>query len=95
MLIIIWPKIHRVLSGEKVVVSTLLGSRFSTSTKAPSSSSDDAQTGAEMPVIQVFGKNRQQPEKRIKLKKDDPLPTTVETKILDVQSILRGVTEKL
>lgn len=93
MLIIVRPKMHRVLSGEVVVVSTLLGARFSAnrSTQVPSSSHEETET--ETPVN--IGGKVHQPEKRIRLKKGDPLPSNVETRILDVQSTLRSVTDKL
>jgi hypothetical protein len=117
MVLIIWPKIHRVLSGEKVVMSTYLG------TEKTSSHASQSFVASPSPLSSLVGSSRREPAvssaegaaiieestesdaaapksaseelMRYSLKKDDPLPASVESKILRSESLLKGVTEKL
>jgi hypothetical protein len=43
LVLIVWPKIRRVLSGEKVVVSKLLGSSFGTSSLSSTTTGEENQ----------------------------------------------------
>lgn len=120
LILIIWPKIHRVLSGEKVVMSAYLGTEktsshashsfavrpspplsvLGTSGREPAaSSSDDAavlEVTTEILESEVaVRKSGNEEQIRYSLKKDDPLPASVESKILRSESLLKGVTEKL
>jgi hypothetical protein len=78
---IVWPKIRRVLSGEKVVMSELLGSSFCNN---PSSSSSSAA---------ATGEGGTKARNHIILNKDDPLPRQLEADIIFMVEMLRGVTK--
>lgn len=106
LILIIWPKVNRVRSGDKVVVSSLLGSRFNAQTTTfrenlESECSIPEQTslhGKECPTTfsspitstPVTASAR----RRISVQKDDPVPQEIETKIFDVQGILRSISKQ-
>lgn len=95
---IVFPKVQRVLSGEKVVVSNMVGGRFSI----------QQQSAAEAPWRQA---HHQHPEtsadtatstprphaisRKVSLDKDDPLPQELEGLLFNVQNVLRGITTKI
>jgi hypothetical protein len=94
--LIIHPKIARVRSGDKVVVSSLLGSKFLY----------NASPGEESYGGFVQQRNSQEKmhtldesstsngsDPRIVLCQDQPMPSHIEQKMLDVQSTLRSITE--
>jgi hypothetical protein len=76
LVIIVWPKVRRVLSGEKVVISMLLGANMTT----PESK------------FTLAGQNAiVQNSNRITVNRDDPIPMEVESGILAMEELLRGV----
>lgn len=106
-----WPKVQRVLSGEKVVMSNYLGVGR---TGSSVSLTGDSQTNVAQSEIIYDKKERdskqdqssEEPKEpkeahklaskgRIPLKKDDPLPSSVASRIVGSESLLREVTEKL
>jgi hypothetical protein len=113
LLLIVWPKIYRILSGEKVVMSSYLGAevrKFSASNTAESPTnpgqsdnlSDSKEKlsvhGIEAPKGAGNDKEREgivTNRHRISLSKDDPMPSSVATKIVGSESLLREVSDKL
>jgi hypothetical protein len=77
LVIVIWPKIRRVLSCEKVVISRLLGNTMAT----PESK------------FTLAGQNAilQNSNRITTVKRDDPIPVEVEIGILAMEERLRGV----
>jgi hypothetical protein len=101
LLLVVWPKLQRVFSGEQVVMSKLLDSRFSVSKPhtfvesfASTVINDDEQNKGEQnkgekKVVVSFSHRR----KAISL--NEPLPTNIEQDILGVRNLLRDVSTKL
>lgn len=88
LVLIVWPKVNRVRSGEKVVVSGLLGSRYSM--KIPSATESRYESDRSMmESAPDLGKRE-----RIQVNEDDPVPPGIETKILDMQGLFRRVTNQ-
>jgi hypothetical protein len=79
LVIIVWPKIRRVMSGEKVVISRLLGTtpetKFTLAGQNPSVQNSNSSTTT--------------------VKRDDPIPVEVESGILAMEVLLRGVANDL
>lgn len=99
---IVFPKVQRVLSGEKVVVSNMVGGRFSihqpvTEAQWMHRPNETTSTGAE--TASIVPVQRPAPftmgSRKISLAVDDPLPQNLEGLLFDVQSVLRGVTKKI
>ena len=85
LIFFIWPKIQRVMSGEKVVVTNILSARFDSMARQStehSESGDRQSTGT-----YTIGET-------IKVGKDDPIPRSVETRVLVLQDVLREITEE-
>jgi hypothetical protein len=82
LIILVLPKIRRVLSGEKVVVTNALAARYANS----GSSSEDALSHSDRPRYLVGAP--------LQLKKDDPMPRELETHLYDLQGLLRTVTKQ-
>ena len=88
----------RVLSGEKVVVSKMLGSRYSIK-----QSSTEIQIGSEIsqaepvntaPETQRTGSPSTGLRKRIQIREDEAMPTSIETQIFELQALLRCAMNK-
>lgn len=84
--LIIVPKVRRVLSGEKIVVSNLLNARYSMS-----SSESKTMTEAPAPVVNLPPQKSQ----RSVFQPDEPLPKQVERNLVFVQNSVRRITEKM
>ena len=81
LVILVLPKIKRVSSGEKVIVTNLLANTFrrgtdSTTLTHPAESQSTFNTGG------------RQFQDRIIVKKDDPLPPSIEAQVFEVQDLL-------
>lgn len=81
---IVLPKVLRVMSGEKVVVTTALGAQMPLSGHGGTNGHAVSGLDYQSPAVQP-----------IKLKEDDPLPESVERHLIDLQQLLRRVTEKV
>jgi hypothetical protein len=106
LFLIVWPKVQRVLSGEKVVMSNYLGAgRASSSVSITGESqtnvgqSEITDDKKETDSLQDHGTSKEAykgtNDGRIPLKKDDPLPSSVASRIVGSESLLREVTDKL
>lgn len=109
LFLIVWPKVQRVLSGEKVVMSNYLGAgRASSSVSMTGESQTNTRQSEiilnkkESDSLQDHDASKEAKEafkeatsNRIPLKKDDPLPTSVASRIVGSESLLREVTDKL
>jgi hypothetical protein len=94
--LIIRPKIVRVRSGDKVVVSNLLGSKFLyNSSPMEESYSGLVQQRNSQEKLQTLKESSisNGSDQRIRLRQDEPMPPHIERKILDVQSTFRSITE--
>jgi hypothetical protein len=102
LLLIVWPKLQRVLSGEQVVMSKLLDSRFSASKATfvestvsivvadnDNNNNNNSINNLEGKVVVTVSQRR----KAISL--NEPLPSNIEQDILGVQNLLRDVSKKL
>jgi hypothetical protein len=92
---IVFPKVQRVLSGEKVVVSSMVGGRFSINQSAM-----EAPWQQQTPIetTDTTSSTGQRPGpllRKISLGVDDPLPQELEGLLFNVQNVLRGVTTKI
>eukprot|EP00978_Attheya_sp_CCMP212_P029521 scaffold105105_cov62-Attheya_sp.AAC.2 len=90
LVLVVWPKIRRVRSGEKVVMGSLFSGRSSDSRL---SSSPAATVTNEYEVTVTGVPQHIHVVDRITLKKDDPLPRQLELDIFATQETLRGITE--
>ena len=72
------PKLGRVISGEKIVVSTLLESRFSSTTN----SSNELESSQNVPISA---------EERQTVTLGDPMPRLIELEILRLNDTLQAV----
>jgi hypothetical protein len=77
LVIIIWPKIRRVQSGEKIVMTRLLGGNM------PTPESKFTLAGQNASV--------QNSNRITTVKRDDPIPVEVESSILAMEELMRGV----
>ena len=84
LVVIVWPKIRRVRSGEKVVMSRLLDAANGVSRTAAAGEPESKFT---VPVTEQI-------RNRITVNRDDPIPKEVETGILAMEELLRGVTNE-
>jgi hypothetical protein len=84
-LLIVYPKISRVKSGEKVVISNILGARVSKELPSLQTSSDHDNRPSEAPVVA---------EDRVPLRESDPLPSFMEKDIMELESVCHRVTQK-
>jgi hypothetical protein len=92
LVVIVWPKIRRVRSGEKVVMSRLLNAARGASS---SPSTPTAAAGEPESNFTVAGQNATaQIRNRITVNRDDPIPKEVETGILAMEELFRGVTNE-
>jgi hypothetical protein len=94
---IVFPKVQRVLSGEKVVVSSMVGGRFSIHQSAMEAPWQQ-QTPNETTTTDTTSSTGQRPGpllRKISLGADDPLPQELEGLLFNVQNVLRGVTTKI
>jgi hypothetical protein len=84
--VIIWPKVRRVLSGDKVVVSSLLGSKYSGTQMSaePLIKDNSLQQGSPAPANKPL----------IQIRPDDPIPSHIEKQIFALQGILRHATNQ-
>jgi hypothetical protein len=82
LIIVVLPKIRRVLSGEKVVVTNVLAAKYANS----GTSSEDPHSPS--------GQQRYLVAAPLQLKKDDPMPRELETRLYDMQGLLRTVTNR-
>lgn len=92
LVIVVWPKIRRVQSGEKVVMSRLLGAArgFSNSSPTPTLAAGEPES-----KVSLAGQNATaQIRNRITVNRDDPMPKEVETGILAMEELFRGVTNE-
>jgi len=78
--LIVFPKVLRVLSGEKIVVSQMLGSRYSMKAASTTEFTSEAAPPEQAPSKQ-----------QIAVGQDDPLPPQIESKIFQVQGLLRCI----
>lgn len=85
---IIVPKIRRVMSGEKVVISNILGSRFN---RAPPSNTSSEGTH-ENEIVACNGQLHSL--SRIPVGEYDPLPSFIEKNVMDLETVCRQVTAK-
>jgi hypothetical protein len=94
-------KVQRVLSGEKVVVSNMVGGRFSIHQPEAQArwrqANETTSTGAETDVLSMA--KRPAPitmeSRKISLSVDEPLPTQLEGLLFNVQDVLRSVTKRI
>jgi hypothetical protein len=94
-----WPKVARVLSGEKVIVSSLFSTRIqpstATSDHTDSSANHHANNGD---VTQVHGNTEVASPRSflttVKLKKDDPLPLSLEKCSVEVYQRLGQLSQR-
>ena len=109
LFLIVWPKVHRVLSGEKVVMSNYLGAGRESS--SVSITGETVSNGGQSEILldkkgssdiklqdvskEVKEGRKAKPNDRIPLRNDDPLPSSVASRIVDSESLLRMITEKL
>jgi uncharacterized membrane protein len=87
IIILIWPKLRRVWSGEKVVLSHVLDARFKTAgipASPPASHGSREEKAMDQAALAVA-------DNRIRLKEGDPLPTSVEHQVLRLHDVLRTV----
>jgi hypothetical protein len=90
LVIIVWPKIRRVRSGEKVVISGLLGAtRFSTPSSTPSNTA-----AGELESPRAGQNAIAQNRNRVSVNRGDPMPKELETGILAMGELLRSVTNE-
>lgn len=85
--LIIWPKVKRVRSGDKIVMSKLLGAQYS--------ASNVFQMNPEInpSMAGLASPSTLEPE-RISLHRYEAVPRHIEKKIYFVQSVLRSVTSQ-
>jgi hypothetical protein len=83
--LVVWPKIRRVRSGEKVVMGSLFSGRDSPATTVTNEYEVNLTSGV-LQHIHVVD--------RITLKKDDPLPRQLELDIFATQETLRGIADR-
>lgn len=84
--LLVWPKIQRVRSGEKVVMSTLLGSRYSaTSMTSMESAQEEILCDHEL----ASGSSKSS----IVLRENDPIPPSVEKSAMELHSTLQRLME--
>ncbi len=91
LILIIWPKVLRVRSGEKVVISNMLGSKFGkNSTSETSSRPTDDQDMTLVPH------DTSTPTENVRLcwREHEVLPKHIEQQIYDLQVFLRTVTHR-
>jgi len=94
---LVLPKIRRVTSGEKVVVSTLLDARFSTwnsDSDARTTTTNHTVGGGIGGSFDSSGGGTAAEEVRSLLDEGDPLPRSVEKHVVHLQDILSKVTLK-
>lgn len=82
------------MSGEKVVMSALLESKFAESGSSLSPLTSQHQ-GNDSAAVNVPVREMPAAKPRVRMTKDAPLPRSVEIKILNAQNMLREVTDKL
>ena len=97
--LIVWPKVHRVLSGEKVVMSNYLEG-----TSSRSMTRDGSRTNVGMSEMlresppkeskQAKEASKDKANSRIPLQSDDPLPSSIASKIVCSEQLLREATDK-
>ena len=97
--LIVWPKVHRVLSGEKVVMSNYLEG-----TSSRSMTRDGSRTNVGMSEMlresppkeakQTKEASKDKANSRIPLQSDDPLPSSIASKIVCSEQLLREATDK-
>lgn len=101
--LIIWPKVARVRSGERVVVSKLLGSRFSSSTsETASAGADHSDTHGDPTHANTNGDHThglapsasEEPKTRRRITATDAIPSRVEKKVFEVQGLLKNILKK-
>lgn len=83
IIVMILPKLRRVWSGEKVVLTNVLEARFkagSTPAAGDSRGNHEGKTAAA--------------DERIKLKEGDPLPYPIEQQVLRLHDVLRTVEDR-
>jgi hypothetical protein len=83
LVILIWPKLRRVWSGERVVLTTVLDARF----KAPGAATTPTDDHRKNTLEDAAGD-------RIHLKEGDPLPRTIEQQVLRLHDVLRTVEDR-
>jgi hypothetical protein len=89
LVIIILPKIQRVWSGEKVVMTAVLGSRFS-----DKNSTQNVINEGTPPIITDKDEEKLS-SKKVWLEEGDPLPRTMEEHVFTLSNLLRGLELKL
>ena len=103
--VIVFPKVQRVMSGEKVVMSNMVGGRFSIHQRTHEASwrqnNIRERTTGDTEATEATAHRMQKPphvsteSRKISLQTDDPLPPQVEGLLFDVQGVLRAVTQKI
>jgi len=78
LVILVLPKIRRVMSGEKVVISALLGARFSSYGNAHLKSNV----------------NHHNESFKITINEDDPIPSWMSSHIMDLQDTLQRISDR-
>jgi hypothetical protein len=84
IIVLILPKLRRVWSGEKVVLTTVLDARF----KAPPT------PVAGDPRGNHEGKAAAAADERINLNEGDPLPYPIEQQVLRLHDVIRAVEDR-
>jgi hypothetical protein len=94
---IVFPKVQRVLSGEKVVVSSMVGGRFSIQQQSADEAPwRQAHHHPETTVDTTTVTPRPHAlTRRVSLDVDDPLPQELEGLLFNVQNVLRGITKQI
>lgn len=88
LLLVVWPKLKRVLGGEKVVMSKLLDCRFS-------SSGTFQQGGASSNGTDHTNHVPTNAEQRKAISLGEPLPPDIEQHMIGTQNLLRDLSSKL
>ncbi len=78
----VWPKIRRVLSGEKIVMTNVIANRFDGNTQRASSGYSH-ETALNSKAYSV--------QSKINLSPDDPVPRSVETSVLSFHDFLGDI----
>ncbi|EEC47275.1 predicted protein [Phaeodactylum tricornutum CCAP 1055/1] len=85
LIIVVFPKMKRVLSGEKVILTNVLAARYDRSSSNRASATHSP--SSRRPTVFLA-------KEPVKLQKDDAMPPEMETYVLDLQTLLRSVSDQ-
>ena len=90
--IVVWPKIKRVLSGEKIVVGNVLGNKFSVANQYSPHFMGSAPSAG---TVMGEGSSGRSEESHILVRDGDPVPSKIEKQIHQLQLLLGEITSNL